>query len=216
MFTVPYILQNFAFSTNYLLSSKPLLISSDNSQAKMTDYEFNQWFTGFADGESNFYIAIQKTVISFRFGIKLHIDDKEALEFIKYRLNCGNIFTHPDLRSASFELNNISDIKTILIPLFDKFPLNGVKYLDYLAFKKAIDIKFDESISKSKKLELITALKDSMNTKRVNFDTPSSHTIRITPYYLLGLIEGEGTFCLENPKPWEFLSLLVLLQLKRL
>ena len=29
---------------------------------------------------------------------------------------------------------------------------------------------------------------------------PDSHTIRITPYWLLGLIEGEGTFCLNDPK----------------
>jgi hypothetical protein len=25
-----------------------------------------------------------------------------------------------------------------------------------------------------------------------------THTIRITPYWLLGLIEGEGTFCLND------------------
>jgi len=116
-------------------------------------------------------------------------------------LNCGKVFTRADLRSASFELNKISDIQTILIPLLDKFPLLGVKYLDYLAFKKAIAIKFDESLSKSQKLELITALKNSMNYKRVNFEMPSTHAaIRITPYWLLGLIEGEGTFCLNNPK----------------
>lgn len=34
----------------------------------------------------------------------------------------------------------------------------------------------------------------------VFFYLPSSHTIRITPYYLLGLIEGEGSFSLSNPK----------------
>ena len=39
-----------------------------------------------------------------------------------------------------------------------------------------------------------------MNTRRVNFEMPDSHTIRITPYWLLGLIEGEGTFCLNDPK----------------
>lgn len=150
-----------------------MIPSRDNSQAKsikMTDDEFNQWFAGFLDGEGNFAIIIHnKTVIIFRFSIKLHIDDKEALEFIKHRLNCGNVFTRTDQRSASFELNKISDIQNILIPLLDKFTLIGSKYLDYLAFKKAIGIKFDESLSKSARTELIIALKDSMNTKRVNF-----------------------------------------------
>lgn len=39
-----------------------------------------------------------------------------------------------------------------------------------------------------------------MNSKRVNFIMPKDHNIRITPYWLLGLIEGEGTFCLMNSK----------------
>ena len=56
----------------------------------------------------------------------------------------------------------------------------------------------DDSISKSEKFKLITALKNSMNSKRIDFDMPDTHTIRITPYWLLGLIEGEGTFCLYN------------------
>lgn len=37
-------------------------------------------------------------------------------------------------------------------------------------------------------------------SKRTDFTFPSSHSIRITPYWLLGLIEGEATFCLMNPK----------------
>jgi hypothetical protein len=145
-----------------------------------------------------FSISTANNVLSFRFTINLHIDDKEALEFIKNRLNCGTIFLRE--KTANFYLTKIDDIKTILIPLFEKFPLNGVKYLDYLAFKEAITIKLDDSLSKSKKFELITALKDSMKTKRVNFAMPSTHTIRITPYWLLGLIEGEGSFCLNDPK----------------
>lgn len=76
--------------------------------------------------------------------------------------------------------------------------MNGVKYLDYLAFKEAVNIKLNDSLSKEEKLKLITALKNSMNTKRTDFVMPSIHTIRITPYWLLGLIEGEGTFCLND------------------
>jgi hypothetical protein len=102
---------------------------------------------------------------------------------------------------AHFNVKKINDIKNILIPILEKFPLNGVKYLDYLAFKEAISIKYrEDDLLKSNKLKLITALKISMNTKRVTFDMPSTHTIRITPYWLLGLIEGEGCFSLVDPK----------------
>lgn len=36
-----------------------------------------------------------------------------------------------------------------------------------------------------------------MNNKRTNFDMPSFH-IKITPYWFLGLIEGEGSFFLTR------------------
>src|SRR5579871_3817353 len=140
-----------------------MISSKDNNSLKsinMTVYVFNQWFVGFIDGEGNFSITIRNnSVISFKFGIKFHIDDKEALEYIKRRLNCGNIYIHPSLTSASFEVNKISDIQTILIPLLEKFPLNGIKFLDYLAFKKAIAIKYDPSIPNYEKSKLIAELK---------------------------------------------------------
>jgi len=196
--------------TFFFLSPLPFMERSITSSLKhsdslkpinMTDDEFNQWFTGFIDGEGNFSITIvNNSTISFKLSIKLHVDDKNALEYIKYRLNCGNIYFSSN--SVIFEVNKIDDIQIKLIPLLDKFPLNGVKFLDYLSLKKAIAIKYDLSISKSEKIKLISELKNNMNTKRVDFTMPTTHTIRITPYYLLGLIEGEGSFCLSKASLW--------------
>ena len=42
---------------------------------------------------------------------------------------------------AAFVVTKLSDIRNILIPIFEEFPLKGFKYLDYLSFKKAINIK---------------------------------------------------------------------------
>ena len=33
-----------------------------------------------------------------------------------------------------------------------------------------------------------------MNRNRTNFDMPTNHKVRITPYWLLGLIKGDGSF----------------------
>ena len=38
-----------------------------------------------------------------------------------------------------------------------------------------------------------------MNKKRTNFDLTVNH-IRVTPYWLLGLIEGDGNFLLQKSK----------------
>ena len=198
--SLPY--NSFANKSGYFSHPYPGYardFSSSNGE-DITDSEFNQWFTGFTDGEGHFSIAIsQSNVIRFVFKIKLHIDDLGVLEFIKNRLNCGTVIIGKD-NSAQFYLTKISDINTILIPLFEKFPLNGIKYLDYLCFKEGVSLKLNDSVPKDEQLRLITSLKNSMNTRRVNFEMPDSHTIRITPYWLLGLIEGEGTFCLNDPK----------------
>jgi hypothetical protein len=152
----------------------------------MKDYEFNQWLTGFTDGEGNFSIKINSSnTIQFYFGIKLHIDDIGVLEYIKNRLNCGLIAVEKN--TAKYYLTRINDINDILIPLFEKFPLNGVKYLDYLSFKEGVSIKLNSSLSKDEQFKRISSLKNGMNTRRVNFEMGESHTIRITPYWLLGL-----------------------------
>ena len=37
-----------------------------------------------------------------------------------------------------------------------------------------------------------------MNTLRTNFILPNSHKILITPYWLLGFIEGDGSFSVST------------------
>lgn len=39
-----------------------------------------------------------------------------------------------------------------------------------------------------------------MNTLRTNFILPNSHKILITPYWLLGCIEGDGSFSVSTSK----------------
>lgn len=82
--------------------------------------------------------------------------------------------------------------------------MNTTKHLDFLNFKEALEISSSlsqclESRDKIEKIEKILELKNSMNKKRTNFTLPVYH-IRITPYWLLGLIEGEGSFHLSRTK----------------
>ena len=85
----------------------------------MLNEEFKQWLVGFTDAEGCFRIGInnKNRVISFNFAIGIHIDDLDVLEFIKNKLNCGNIYTNEN--GATFIITNISDIQNILIPIFE-------------------------------------------------------------------------------------------------
>ena len=71
-------------------------------------------------------------------------------------MNCGTVIVGKD-NSAQFYLTKISDISTNLIPLFEKFPLNGIKYLDYLCFKEGVSLKLNGSLDKGEQLRLITS-----------------------------------------------------------
>ena len=45
----------------------------------------------------------------------------------------------------------------------------------------------------------ILKLKEGMNSKRVNYVLPEDHNIVITGNYLVGLLEGDGSFYLNKP-----------------
>jgi hypothetical protein len=61
-----------------------------------------------------------------------------------------------------------------------------------------IDLNKNQEIEKRTKLvDSIMSLKNQMNRSRENFSLPLNH-IRITSFWLLGLIEGEGSFHLRR------------------
>lgn len=105
--------------------------------------EFHQWFVGFSDGESNFSINItyseDKTKVSrvnFEFRIALHIDDIRVLEFIRDRLQVGNVRKYNVDTMAVLSVTDHTGFYK-LFSIFDEFNLNSTKYLDYLNFREA-------------------------------------------------------------------------------
>nr|UEV87085.1 hypothetical protein [Grifola frondosa] len=175
-----------------------------NNHNQINKNQFNEWFVGFVYGEGNFSIGIDNRGkyprFNYRFMIGLHIDDKPLLEFIKNKLGCGLISINKDNTAAYFTISNISDLKSVILPIFEGFPLNGVKHLDYLDFKEALLLESPNTSKSSNKLDdtnKILELKNKINKNRTEYSLPLDH-IRITPYWLLGFIEGEGSFHLRR------------------
>ena len=167
--------------------------------------EFLKWFVGFSDGESNFTIVFQKdrngniSGASFRFIIELHSDDINTLKYIRSKLNMGNeIAVYGN--SCKFTVIHREDINK-LISIFDKYNLNTTKYLDYLDFKKAFHLYYENNrIDKRTLIDQLLTFKKGMNKNRINFNFPKDHNIVISDYWLLGLIEAEGSFYLDRSK----------------
>jgi hypothetical protein len=202
----PFIIKSkTSFLNNRILTSRAystkqdkfnMLVDPDLDTLK--DDNFFKWFVGFADAESNFIInvlwkndKVSISKFSFIFKITLHCDDEYVLRIIKEKLGVGG-----NLRRYKNEsIFNVTDKKGIekLIQIFERYNLNTTKYLDYLDFKKAFIIYNKEQNLKIDLVkDAILEFKKNMNKNRVNFLRPTD--IEINKYWLLGFIEGDGSF----------------------
>lgn len=169
----------------------------------LSEENFLEWFRGLVDGEGSFIIKKDNNnSFGFRFSIYMHIDNTVMLKYIAQRLGIGKVTKEGD-QFASYLVSTLSDVKK-LFDIFGKHPggfeLNTSKNLNFLMWKKGYELyinRTDKHISPQLVKEILD-LKNNMNRKRVDFQKSLEHQIKITPYWLLGLIEGEGYFSVAN------------------
>lgn len=133
------------------------------------------YIVGLTDGEGCFYINIRsphkpqsRQLVEHHFYIKLRGDHLELLQKVKTSLGCGAIYRQLEKRENHsecyrFEINSQRDIQEVLIPFFDKYPLQGPKSKEYLIFRQiAILIKNKKHLTNDG-LAKIRKLKAKMN-----------------------------------------------------
>ena len=134
---------------------------------------------------------------AFRFIIKIHKDDLNALYYIQNSLGgIGNVGAEEDL--VHLKVTSLSEIK-LIIEFFSNYPLNSSKHLDFLAFRRAYELYISSNQeSRNEVLQEISEIKGSMNSKRTKYEEPLTHKIHITDNWLLGFIEGDGSFSITK------------------
>lgn len=207
----------------------PLMIAASVEN----DSTFFKWLAGFVDGEGNFSVSQVNNGKNFRFSfsIGLHVDDLSVLEFISNKLNMGNI-NHTS-NSARLVISKAEDLHK-LINIFDRSPSASAaspplkmspsasaaspKYLDYLDFKKAFLLYVETKDKSLQLIEELISIKNNMNSYRSNFDMSSIYTknnIDISGPWLLGFIEGEGSFYVLRRNPSNLSPVFSISQLSR-
>ena len=173
-------------------------VRTEDNVLKNVSSEFLYWFSGFTDAEGNFLISIDRQYVRFRFKISLHIDDVEVLNTIKSNLNVGTVTLESSRNRCSYIIQNYEEIKNIICPIFNAFPLHTSKKLDFENFAQAVFIK-DNKILSGTDMSKIVSLKNTMNTKReiFTYNTTKSQII-INPNWFIGFLEGEGTFGIKT------------------
>lgn len=174
---------------------------------------FEQWLVGFTDGDGNFHISHQGTGISTKWTLSYKLAQSaynlRILNYIKKELGVGSITK--DGTKAQYFIRDKKVIETILIPIFDKYPLLTTKYYDYVKLKKALAILNNMSKTKEDKNSELLAIKKTKPNKdylspawnNANLPLTGVNSINnvMSKSWLVGFIEAEGSFYLTNKTP---------------
>jgi len=126
-----------------------------------------------------FFVHIEKVVSSesktiskigekvrLRFQISQHSRDEALLKsFIEY-FDCGNYYPRSLQNVGDFVLTNFSDIHSKILPFFGKYPIYGVKGLDYIDICKLAKLIKNKARLTTSGLDQIKKIKAEMNRNR--------------------------------------------------
>jgi hypothetical protein len=119
------------------------------SRPKKEFTDFSWYITGFADGEGCFSISFNrraklKTGIEVRpsFCIAQNKRSLQVLKNIHAYFGCGAIRFSKRDQMYKYEVRSISDLRTRIIPHFQKYPLRTSKARDFEIFTEVCDMIF--------------------------------------------------------------------------
>jgi hypothetical protein len=117
-----------------------------------------EWLVGFVDGEGSFnIITVEKKSsgnselsssykVWLHFQITQHNRDTLLMERIVTYLGWGGSVKKRNTDAVDFKLNKFETLDSIIIPFFQKYPLQSAKCLDYLSFIEVANIIKSKSI----------------------------------------------------------------------
>jgi hypothetical protein len=99
------------------------------------------------DGEGCFHVRVSKSKlykagasVQLQFSISQHNRDIKLMTMIMDFLQCGFIKVGKNQPSVEIIVTRLSDIKKIIIPLLEEYPLQGAKLQDYQDFVKVTEL----------------------------------------------------------------------------
>lgn len=137
---------------------------------------FPYWLTGFTDGEGCFSISFNK-----RSKLKLNIEVRPSFSIsqsgrrntfdskinvlteIQTYFQCGFIRTYKADGMCKYEVRNISDLHSYIIPHFEKYPLLTIKNEGFESFKTIVNLMRSNLHKNEKGLASIIDLAFRMN-----------------------------------------------------
>lgn len=143
-----------------------------------------EYIVGLTDGEGCFYVQIREpnlTHKSYRiemhFFIKLREDDLLLLEKVRDFFGCGGVYFQKEYRINQrncyrYSVTARKDLFNIIIPFFDKHPLQSKKINNFLLFRQIAFLLKGKNYRKNKSILKIRQLKGVMNRGSLDAGNP--------------------------------------------
>lgn len=142
-------------------------------EVELSEISDPNWILGFTEAEGNYLVHLQKDtnnksnlITSLRFQLTQHLRDKELMDRLETYFDCGNVV----IRSAGYtacdyQVRKFLDITEKIIPFFEKYPLIGMKSLDFKDFKRVAEMIKQGPLTEEDR-EIIKQIKIGMNKGR--------------------------------------------------
>jgi len=156
--------------SNQLEAAFPNITPAQKPLVRNLPIPDTNWLAGFASAEGSFHVKFLKSktklgeAVILCFKLTQHSRDEQLMKRLIEYLDCGNIYRHKEL--IDFQVTKFSDLINKVIPFFDKFPILGVKYEDFLDFCKIADIMKVKGHLTASGLDQIRIIKAGMNRRR--------------------------------------------------
>jgi hypothetical protein len=161
---------NWGLSEN-LASAFPSAIAVERALISLkTVNTTSYWLAGFTSGEGSFIVTVfkSKTVLGYAvrltFQLTQHSRDEQLLINVIEYLGCGKIYQ--DKEAHIFKVTKLLDINEKIIPFFEKYPVLGVKYKDFIDWCTIAKLMKEGKHLTVEGLEQIRSIKAGMNKGR--------------------------------------------------
>ena len=147
------------------------------------------WVAGFTSGDGSFFLRIKARTmkkglrVSLVYSINLNIREKKVIiglaNFFNFNVtkvsnkSTGLVTTKVQYKyiyickdKISFQITKMSDIINTIIPFFEKYPIVGIKSLDFADFKKVCDMVKNKEHLTPEGSKKILQIKSRMNQNR--------------------------------------------------
>ena len=122
---------------------------------------FYHWLVGFTDGDGTFSITRQNNKRSFCYKLDQSTYNLRLLHFIKKQLRVGSIYIDKKNKMASYRIRDKTTLLSVILPIFEKYPLLTSKQFNFLKFKEALLISINNSLSTVEKNNFIDNIVNS-------------------------------------------------------